>query len=226
MQLQSFQHACVFSSSVMSDSATLWTVAHQASLSMEFSRKEHWSVLPLPTPGNVPNPGAEPMSLALVSDYFLRLEEVKDGIKEFIYFQILYKLYYFTSISVLSLYLCQHLFIFDCPESSLLCLDFLQLQQEGAAFQLESTGSRALRLQKFWCEGSVFATYRLHSLGSVVVAHRLSCPWACGIFLEQGSNQCPLRCTADSQLLDHHGSPLANIQNYYSFFFSFLLLFT
>ena len=29
---------------------TLWTVAHQAPLSMEFSRQEYWSVLPLPTP--------------------------------------------------------------------------------------------------------------------------------------------------------------------------------
>ena len=66
--------------------ATLWIVAHQAPLSMEFSRKEYWSVLPLPTPGNLPNPGTEPMSFALVSDYFLRLEEVKDGVKEFIYF--------------------------------------------------------------------------------------------------------------------------------------------
>ena len=60
--------------------ATLWIVAHQAPLSMEFSRKEYWSVLPLPTPGT------EPMSFALVSDYFLRLEEVKDGVKEFLYF--------------------------------------------------------------------------------------------------------------------------------------------
>ena len=30
---------------------TPWTVAHQAPLSMEFSRQEYWSVLPLPTPG-------------------------------------------------------------------------------------------------------------------------------------------------------------------------------
>ena len=57
---------------------------HQAPLSGEFSRKEYWSVVPLPTPGNVPNPGTEPMSLALVSDYFLRLE-VKDVIKQFMY---------------------------------------------------------------------------------------------------------------------------------------------
>ena len=36
--------------SVMSDSATLWTVAHQASLSMGFSRQEYWSGLPCLSP--------------------------------------------------------------------------------------------------------------------------------------------------------------------------------
>ena len=39
------------------------TVAHQAPLSMEFSRQESWSWLPLPTPRNFPNPRIEPTSL-------------------------------------------------------------------------------------------------------------------------------------------------------------------
>ena len=43
--------------------ATSWTVAHQAFLSMEFSRQEYWSGLPFPTPGNLHNPGTEPESL-------------------------------------------------------------------------------------------------------------------------------------------------------------------
>ena len=51
--------------SVMSDSATPWTAAHQALLSMGFPRQEHWSGLPLPPPGDLPVPGTEPMSLAL-----------------------------------------------------------------------------------------------------------------------------------------------------------------
>ena len=42
---------------------TLHTVAHQAPLFMEFSRKEHWSGLPFPSPGDLPNPGIEPLSL-------------------------------------------------------------------------------------------------------------------------------------------------------------------
>ena len=42
---------------------TLWTVAHQAPLSMGFSRQEYWSGLPCPPPGDLPNPGIEPISL-------------------------------------------------------------------------------------------------------------------------------------------------------------------
>ena len=52
----------------MSDSATLWTIAHQASLSMEFSRQEYWSGLQFPSPGDLPNPGIEPSFLALQAD--------------------------------------------------------------------------------------------------------------------------------------------------------------
>ena len=42
---------------------TLWTVAHQASLSMRFSRQEYCSGLPCPPPGDLPNLGIEPVSL-------------------------------------------------------------------------------------------------------------------------------------------------------------------
>ena len=42
---------------------------------------------------------------------------------------------------------------------------------------------------------------------SVVVAHGPSCSVACGIFLDQGSNPCPLHWQADSQPLHHQGSP-------------------
>ena len=44
---------------------TLWTVAHQAPPSLGFSRQEYWSGLPLPSPGDLPNPGFEPGSPAL-----------------------------------------------------------------------------------------------------------------------------------------------------------------
>ena len=39
---------------------TSWTVARQASLTMEFPRQEYWSGLPFPVPGNLPNPGIKP----------------------------------------------------------------------------------------------------------------------------------------------------------------------
>ena len=48
-------------------SATLWTVAYQAS-SMGFSRQEYWSGLPLPSPGDLPDPGIEAGSPALQAE--------------------------------------------------------------------------------------------------------------------------------------------------------------
>ena len=48
--------------------ATPWTVAHQAPLSMGFSRQEYWSGLPFPSPGDLPDPGTEPGSPALQAD--------------------------------------------------------------------------------------------------------------------------------------------------------------
>ena len=53
--LSCFNHAQLF--------ATLWTVACQTPLSMGFSRQEYWSGLPYLPPGDLPNPGIEPMSL-------------------------------------------------------------------------------------------------------------------------------------------------------------------
>ena len=47
---------------------TPWTVARQAPLSMGFSRQESWSGLPFPSLGNLPNPGIEPGSPALLAD--------------------------------------------------------------------------------------------------------------------------------------------------------------
>ena len=47
---------------------TPWTVAHQALLSMGFSRQEYWSGLPFPSSGDLPDPGFEPRSPALQAD--------------------------------------------------------------------------------------------------------------------------------------------------------------
>ena len=48
-----------------------WTVAHQAPLSMGFSRQEYWSGLPFPSPGDLPDPGIEPRSPTLQADSLL-----------------------------------------------------------------------------------------------------------------------------------------------------------
>ena len=45
---------------------TLWTIAHQAPLSMGFSRQEYRSGLPCPPPGDLPNPGLNPGLLRLL----------------------------------------------------------------------------------------------------------------------------------------------------------------
>ena len=53
--------------------ATLWTIAHQISLAMGFSRQVYWSGLPFSIPGDLPNPGIKPTSLmspALTGEFF------------------------------------------------------------------------------------------------------------------------------------------------------------
>ena len=57
----------------MYDSVLLWTVAHQAPLSMGFFRPKYWSGLPCSPPGDLPNPGIEPTPLispALAGRFF------------------------------------------------------------------------------------------------------------------------------------------------------------
>ena len=53
--LSHFSHVQLF--------VTSWTVAHQAPLSMEFSRQEYWSGFPCPPSGDLPDPQIEPASL-------------------------------------------------------------------------------------------------------------------------------------------------------------------
>ena len=50
--------------------ATPWTIAHQAPLSMGFSRQEHWSGWPFPSPGDLPDARTKPGAPALQADSF------------------------------------------------------------------------------------------------------------------------------------------------------------
>ena len=67
-------HACVLNHfSCVWLFKTLWTIAFQSPLSMRFSGQEYWSGLPLPSPGDLPDPGIEPTSLlspALAGGFF------------------------------------------------------------------------------------------------------------------------------------------------------------
>ena len=60
VKVKTLSHARLF--------ATLWTVAYQAPLAMGLSRWEYWSGVPLPSPGDLPDPGFEPRSPALQAD--------------------------------------------------------------------------------------------------------------------------------------------------------------
>ena len=68
-------HACTLSHfSHVRLFATPWTVAHQAPLSMRFSRQEYFSWLPCPSPGDLPDPGIKsvsPVAPALQADPLL-----------------------------------------------------------------------------------------------------------------------------------------------------------
>ena len=64
MQNKVFGETVVVLCSVMSDTfATPWTVACQSPLSREFSRQQYWSGLLFPSPGDLPDPRVEPLSL-------------------------------------------------------------------------------------------------------------------------------------------------------------------
>ena len=102
-----------------------------------------------------------------------------------------------------------YLFIFGCVGSLLLHTGFLQLRRGGATLccsvqashcgGFSCCGARALGTGFSSCGtwASVVVACGLQSAGSVVVVHRVNCSAACGIFLDQGLNPCPLT----SQLL-------------------------
>ena len=82
--------------------ATSWTVAHQAPLFMKFPRREYWSGLWFPPPGDLPDPGIEPVSPTLKVDS-LPLPAEPPG-KQLIQYHTAIKVAEIGSLSYLSLY--------------------------------------------------------------------------------------------------------------------------
>ena len=68
--------------------ATPWTVAHQAPLSMGFSRQEYWSGLPFPSLGDLPDPGIEPRSPALQADSLTSEPPGKPRVKQILSYEV------------------------------------------------------------------------------------------------------------------------------------------
>ena len=131
--------------------------------------------------------------------------------------------FFFTNLFI-------YLFIFGCVGSLLLCMGFLQLRRATATLHcLErashcgsfsccrawalSTRASVVVAHGLQSAGSVVVACGLQSAGSVVVVHGLSCSVACGIFLDQGSNPCPLHWQVDSYPLRHQGSPPSGFLN-------------
>ena len=99
-----------------------------------------------------------------------------------------------------SLLKCIHSFAFGCAGLT-------------ATYRLSLCGERVLLssyiVGRSHCSG--FPCCRAQALGHVgtgVVAHGLSCPMACGNFLDQRVNLCPLHWQVNSLALGHQGSPL------------------
>ena len=87
--------------------AAPWAIAHQAPLSLKFSKQEYWSGLPFPTPGDRPDPGMEPTSPALAGEFFTTEPPGKPG------------LYLDSAVVNILPYLCPFLY-----ESTCMCVFF------------------------------------------------------------------------------------------------------
>ena len=122
-----------------------------------------------------------------------------------------FKIFIYLFLAVLGLCFCAWAFS-SCGKQGLL---------SGCCVLASHCSVFCCRIQVLGAWTSVVVACWLQSVGSVVVEQRLSCPAACGIFPDQGLNQCPLHCKMDSELLGHQGIPIQRILS--NFFFQVLL---
>ena len=84
--------------SVVSDSVTPWTVAHQAPLSIGFSRQKYWKGLPCPLPGDLPDPETKPVSHSFLHWQAISLPLAPPGKPSFNLNYSLYRHHYHTQL--------------------------------------------------------------------------------------------------------------------------------
>ena len=140
---------------------------------------------------NLPGPGVEPVSPALAGGFSSAAPPGK------------------SLPHHLNFYLFTYLVIYGCAGSSLLCAGF-SLRW---LLSLQSTCSRALRLQSMWHVDTVVSALGSRAQAQVVMAHGLSCSEGHGLFLDQGSYPCLLNLQVDFLPLSHQGSSLLIIFN-------------
>ena len=146
--------------------ATLWTVALQAPLSMGFPRQEYWSGLSFPPPGDLPNPGIEPASLtppALAAGFFTTSTTWTD-------LEMIQLRSWRRCPKKIFEFFCLKNFLFIFGSLGLCCCvwAFSSCGEQGLLFVVVGFSVRwPLLLQSTWA--------------SVVMAHSLSCPKACGL---------------------------------------------
>ena len=94
-------HVC-YVASVMSNSLQTHRLVHQVSISMRFPRQEYWNGLPFLFPGDLPNPGIEPMSPAWQADS-LPLSHLGSPLKVSRIIQMVSFCVWLISLSIISL---------------------------------------------------------------------------------------------------------------------------
>ena len=80
----SYRGCCLVAKSCPTQ-ATPWPVARQVPLFMAFSRQEYWSELPFPSPGDLPDPGIEPVSPELAHGFFTTEPHGKPSYRYYIF---------------------------------------------------------------------------------------------------------------------------------------------
>ena len=144
-------------------SATPWTIAHQAPLSMGFARQEYWSGLPFPSPGDRPNPGIDPRSPALRADALTSEPPGKHYTVFVLYFlfpdshqNFLHHFFFFLSLSHLLLLFWVHKTeVSSLSSLQIFILSSFQFLQRARAFQVvwlsANKDNTFLSAKSGWC---------------------------------------------------------------------------